>query len=204
MGLFGAIGAMNNNKIVWAITMLVFNVGSRFVLADISDGNEHVLNTVVFKQLVVFCMFFVATRDIALSVVLTVGFVVCFNVLLRRNVDIWCMIPGSARCQKSLPLKAIVNDQVDQGQHLQRKDSTKKLKFSGQKKPSSTSGQKSKLQETYTNLGVDLEGNVEEEEDIDYVKNNDNDNDDDHLVSVAQFDPHSLTEAFTPFAFAPF
>jgi len=102
----GILSILNGNKILWAVTMLIFNVGSRFVLADISEGREHLLTSAVFKRLVVFSMFFVATRDVALSVVLTVAFILVFNVLLRPDVDIWCLVPKSSRCNESRPIPA--------------------------------------------------------------------------------------------------
>lgn len=101
----GILSILNGNKVLWAVTMLIFNVGSRFVLADISEGlGERLLTTAVFKRLVVFSMFFVATRDFALSIVLAVAFVLVFNVLLRPDVDMWCLVPKSSRCKASRPI----------------------------------------------------------------------------------------------------
>lgn len=91
---------LNNNKVLWAVTMLIFNVGSRFVLTDITIEHEWILTHAVFKRLVVFCMFFVATRDIVLSVILTIAFIVLFNYLLHEQSSL-CIIPGSRRCARS-------------------------------------------------------------------------------------------------------
>lgn len=88
---------LNNNKVVWAVTMLIFNIGSRFVLTDITSAHERALTHVAFKRLVVFCMFFVATRDVVLSIILTLVFVLIFNFLLHDKSRL-CIIPGSRRC----------------------------------------------------------------------------------------------------------
>lgn len=91
---------LNNNKVLWAVTMLIFNIGSRFVLTDIAVAHEWVLTHAAFKRLVVFCMFFVATRDVVLSVILTLGFIVLFNYLLHEHSSL-CIIPGSKRCAQN-------------------------------------------------------------------------------------------------------
>jgi len=84
--------SINNSKVVWAVTMLVFNLGSRYVLSDISVAHERVLSHALFKRVVVVCMFFVATRDVVLSIVLAAGFFIFFNVLVHEGSR-FCILP---------------------------------------------------------------------------------------------------------------
>jgi hypothetical protein len=105
-----SLAMLNNNKVVMAITMIIVNMGSRYVLTDISPTHERILSHVVFKRLVVFCMFFVATRDIAVSVCLTAAFLFVFNVLLSESSQ-YCIVPLSLRATASMPIQSQFHNQ---------------------------------------------------------------------------------------------
>lgn len=94
--LDATVSLINNNKIVMGITMLIVNMGSRYVISDLSPAHERLLSHVVFKKVVVFCMFFVTTRDVILSVCLTAAFLFLFNVLLHENSK-YCILPWSLK-----------------------------------------------------------------------------------------------------------
>jgi len=96
--MIDAVQILNSNKIVMGITMLIVNMGSRYVLSDLSPAHERLLSHVVFKRVVVFCMFFVTTRDIVVSVCMTAAFLFLFNVLLHENSQ-YCILPWSLRAE---------------------------------------------------------------------------------------------------------
>lgn len=56
------------------ITMVLMQLGSRHVMSDISDGQQKLLGTELVKKAVVFCMFFVPTRDVMIAMMLTFAF----------------------------------------------------------------------------------------------------------------------------------
>jgi hypothetical protein len=65
---------VNNNAYMAGFSLLMLNVGSRYIMADIGGFLEKVLAHDLVKKLVLFCMFFVATRNAVTSLVLTVVF----------------------------------------------------------------------------------------------------------------------------------
>jgi hypothetical protein len=65
---------LNNNKYLWGTCMLFLNMGSRFIAADLGTFHEKVLSQNIVKKFILFCLFFVATRDVAAALVLTIGF----------------------------------------------------------------------------------------------------------------------------------
>jgi hypothetical protein len=81
----GLVNQLNNNKVFWGITMILMNLGSRYVVADLSKIYENVLVMDVFKKLVLFCMFFIGSRDVLVAIALTFGVSILFQALLNAN-----------------------------------------------------------------------------------------------------------------------
>ena len=73
--------------------MLSMNVGSRFVMQDISQMQERALASPVAKRIVLFCMVFVATRDIIMSLIITFVLVFLMQHLLNENSP-FCIVPS--------------------------------------------------------------------------------------------------------------
>lgn len=94
--LASAVAQLNGNKVVVAITMLIVNLGSRYALSDLSPAHERLFSHVAFKRVVVFSMFFLATRDVVLSIIMTAAFLFVFNVLLHESSE-YCILPASMR-----------------------------------------------------------------------------------------------------------
>lgn len=99
--LSSTLGALNNNKITLAVTMIVVNLGSRYALSDITPAHERLLSHIFFKRFVIFCMFFVATRDVVTSIILTAAFLFVFNVLLSESSE-YCILPTSLRSSNGI------------------------------------------------------------------------------------------------------
>jgi hypothetical protein len=76
---------INGNKYLWGISLLLLNVGSRHIVMDLGKFNENILANSIVKKFVLFCMFFVATRDVLVSLVLTLCFSVIVYGLLNEN-----------------------------------------------------------------------------------------------------------------------
>lgn len=74
-----------SNKIFVGFAILIMNIGSRFVIMDVGKAHEKLLNHELVKKLVVFCMFFVATRDIMTAAILTFAFIILLEGLLNEN-----------------------------------------------------------------------------------------------------------------------
>lgn len=66
----------NQNKFFLGITMILFNLGSKYIVMDISKSHEMFLKSTIIRRITIFCMFFVATRDLFVSLVCTAIFVI--------------------------------------------------------------------------------------------------------------------------------
>ena len=80
-----ALASLAANKLFLGCAILVMNVGSRFVIMDVGRVHEKLLNNQVVKKVVIFCMFFVATRDIMTALILTFAFIILLEGLLNEH-----------------------------------------------------------------------------------------------------------------------
>lgn len=83
---------LNQNKIMWGVSMLLLNIGSRYVVADLGKSHEYILTSQIVKKLVVMSMFFVATRDLLTSFLLTIAYVLIVDGVLHEKKN-FCLLP---------------------------------------------------------------------------------------------------------------
>jgi hypothetical protein len=88
----GLLMVLNQNKIVWGVSMLLLNIGSRYVIADLGKSHEYILSNQVVKKVVVMSMFFVATRDLLTSFLLTLAYVLIVDGILHEKKH-FCLLP---------------------------------------------------------------------------------------------------------------
>lgn len=78
---FSMFDSLNSSKILIGIAMIVFNIGSKFLIIDISKSQQQFFKNIIIRRLTLFCIFFVATRDIGISLILTATFIIiAFNI----------------------------------------------------------------------------------------------------------------------------
>lgn len=83
---------LNNNKLIWGITMILMNVGSRYIITDMGRIHEKILSSEIVKKIIIFSMFFVATRDILTAFMLTVSYTFIVDGILHEKRR-FCIIP---------------------------------------------------------------------------------------------------------------
>ena len=76
---------LNNSKYFSGVTMLLLNLGSKYVPLDLSQNQEKFLNSAIIRRVVLFTIFFMATKDIIISIILTIAFVVLFGNMLNEK-----------------------------------------------------------------------------------------------------------------------
>lgn len=81
----------NNNKYLACITMLLVNIGSKYVTIDISKGQEKVLKNIYVRRFILFSIFFAGTRDLFLSLGFTLLFIL-LNTGLFNEDSKYCLL----------------------------------------------------------------------------------------------------------------
>lgn len=76
---------LGENKIFIGLIMIMVNIGARFIIDELGDEHLYIIKSVYFRRLVIFCSVFMATRDIGVSVIVTVMFAVVINEILGKE-----------------------------------------------------------------------------------------------------------------------
>lgn len=100
-GVHNNIMALNSNKFFAGIVMILLNVGSKFISIQFSKSTEEYLKMSISKQLLVFSMAWMGTRDIYTALGLTAIFVVLSDHLFNEESPM-CIVPAKYRVLTSL------------------------------------------------------------------------------------------------------
>ena len=76
---------LNSSKFFAGIVMILLNVGSKFIAIQFSRSTEEYLKMNVTKQLLVFAMAWMGTRDIYTALILTAVFTVLSDHLFNEE-----------------------------------------------------------------------------------------------------------------------
>lgn len=87
---------LNSSKFFAGIVMIMLNVGSKFISIQFSKSTEEYLKFSLSKQLLVFAMAWMGTRDIYTALALTAIFVVLSDHLFNEDSD-YCIVPYKNR-----------------------------------------------------------------------------------------------------------
>jgi len=87
---------LNNSKFFAGVVMILLNVGSKFISIQFSKSSEEYLKMNVTKQLLVFSMAWMGTRDIYTALVLTAVFTVLSDHLFNEESP-YCCVPEKYR-----------------------------------------------------------------------------------------------------------
>ncbi len=74
--MFEFLNVLNSSKYFTGIMMILLNIGSRFVEIKLSDSMEAFIKYNIAKELLIFTMAWMGTRDIVVALTLTAVFVI--------------------------------------------------------------------------------------------------------------------------------
>jgi len=94
--IHGHVMYLNNSKFFAGVIMILLNVGSKFISVNFSKSTEEYLKFSLSKQILVFSMAWMATRDIYTALVLTAVFVILSEHLFNED-SYFCIVPKSVR-----------------------------------------------------------------------------------------------------------
>jgi hypothetical protein len=98
---------LNNSKFFAGVIMILLNVGSKFITIQFSKSTEEYMKMNVTKQLLVFSMAWMGTRDIYTALGLTAVFTVLSDHLFNEESP-YCCVPEKYRV-----LSKLVDENVD-------------------------------------------------------------------------------------------
>lgn len=100
MSFFGYINHhvmyLNNSKFFAGVIMILLNIGSKFITIQFSKSTEEYMKWTVSKQLLVFAMAWMGTRDIYTALGLTAVFTILSEYLFNEESKL-CIVPPKYR-----------------------------------------------------------------------------------------------------------
>jgi hypothetical protein len=87
---------LNNSKFFAGVIMILLNVGSKFISIQFSKSTEEYMKYTISKQILVFAMAWMGTRDIYVSLGLTAVFTILSEHLFNEESTL-CIVPHHLR-----------------------------------------------------------------------------------------------------------
>jgi hypothetical protein len=91
--MFEFLDVLNNSKYFTGVMMILLNIGSRFVEIKLSDSMEAYIKYNVAREVLIFTMAWMGTRDIVVAIILTAAFVILSEFLLNSKSK-FCVLPN--------------------------------------------------------------------------------------------------------------
>ena len=90
------LSMLNNSPLLAGLAMLMLNIGSKYVEIGLSKTQEQALRNGVARELLIFAMVFMGTKDIILSTLMTAAFIILSDYVFNENSR-FCIIPSYMR-----------------------------------------------------------------------------------------------------------
>ena len=88
------IQTINNSKIFAGLMIIILNIASKFVNFRFSKSVERYLKYTFSKQILVFAIAWMGTRDIYVALLVTATFIICFDYICNED-SMFCCLPNS-------------------------------------------------------------------------------------------------------------
>ena len=90
--VFKYLGYLNNSKFFAGLVMIMLNIGSKYVTIELSKSQEAYLKNSIGRQLLIFAISWMGSRDILIALALTGIFTVLTDHLFNEESPM-CVIP---------------------------------------------------------------------------------------------------------------
>lgn len=87
-----SLKTLSTNKLLIGMMMIILNVCSRYIELGFTKTQEQALRNGLGRELLIFAVAFIGSRDIATSIMLTAAFIVLSDYLLNDSSSL-CVMP---------------------------------------------------------------------------------------------------------------
>tara|TARA_B110000027_G_scaffold131576_1_gene156139 strand:+ start:487 stop:861 length:375 start_codon:yes stop_codon:yes gene_type:complete len=78
---------LNENKYFIGFAMILLNIGARFIIDELDDDLRKLVSSPYIRRFFIFCSFFMATKDVFISLILTIVFVIIINEFMGKDEE---------------------------------------------------------------------------------------------------------------------
>jgi hypothetical protein len=87
------ISFLNTSPVLAGLAMLMLNIGSKYVEVGLSKSQEEALRAGLAREMLIFAMVYMGTKDIILSIIMTASFIVLSDHFFNEESSL-CMCPS--------------------------------------------------------------------------------------------------------------
>jgi len=125
------LGRLNNSKFFAGLVMILLNIGSKYITIELSKSQEEYLKNKVGRQILIFAISWMGSRDILVALVLTGIFTVLTSHLFNEESQ-FCVIPQKYRNYEHLldldKNNVVTPDEIKKARELLEKVNKKEQK----------------------------------------------------------------------------
>ena len=127
MNYFDFLNTLNNSKYFTGVMMILLNIGSRFVEIKLSDSMESYIRYNIAREVLIFTIAWMGTRDIIVAFLLTAAFVVLAEFLLNSKSK-FCVLSDKYKRMKIDTNKDGIISDVEINKAIETLEKAKKQK----------------------------------------------------------------------------
>ena len=87
------VKSLNSSRFFSGLMMVMLNVGSKYVTIQLSESQKSILNKYnIFRQLLIFAVFWMGTKDLYTSLIMTAVFIVLTQHIFNEESK-YCILP---------------------------------------------------------------------------------------------------------------
>jgi len=101
MKLFKSIDTINGSRFFAGLVMIMMNIGSKYVNLKLSKTQEQFLKGAIARQILIFSIIWMGTRDIITSLILTAVFIILTDHLFNEKSK-FCLLSGVIKKYKNI------------------------------------------------------------------------------------------------------
>jgi len=94
--VFSNFKSLNDSKLFAGLVMIMLNIGSKYITIELSKSQEQYLRNSVGRQMLIFAIAWMGSRDIVIALILTAVFTILTDHLFNENSK-FCIIPKNYR-----------------------------------------------------------------------------------------------------------
>ena len=87
------LNVINNSKLFVGLMMICLNIGSKFITVKLSPSQEEFMKNYVAREILIFAVCWMGTRDVLISLLITIGFFIITEYLFHEDSRL-CIAPN--------------------------------------------------------------------------------------------------------------
>jgi hypothetical protein len=91
--LNSTINSINQNKFIIAISLILLNIGSKYINLNLTKGQEKLIKS-ISGEILIFAICFMGSRDIIVSLIITCIFTLLQRIFLNESSN-YCILPSN-------------------------------------------------------------------------------------------------------------